>query len=80
LARARDETRKDLWLFGGGTLNGSFLREGLVDELRITIVPRLLGEGIRIFEGAASESRLEAVQFTTWNNGAFQVTYKVDGQ
>jgi diaminohydroxyphosphoribosylaminopyrimidine deaminase/5-amino-6-(5-phosphoribosylamino)uracil reductase len=35
----------ELHVEAGHKLNGSFLREGLVDELLIYLAPRLLGEG-----------------------------------
>jgi len=35
----------------------SFLRLGLVDEIRLSIVPALLGDGFRRFDGSGSEQR-----------------------
>ena len=40
---------KDIWLVGGATILHTFLQENLVDELLITMVPTLLGEGISLF-------------------------------
>lgn len=34
---------------GGGELNGSFVTDGLVDELQLTLEPVILGQGIRLF-------------------------------
>ncbi len=34
-------------LIGGGNLNGQFLKAGLVDEMFITVAPRIFGEGVR---------------------------------
>jgi dihydrofolate reductase len=36
---------------GGASIGQQFLRAGLVDELSIHLVPVLLGDGIRMFEG-----------------------------
>jgi len=40
---------KDIWLAGGGELTREFLKEDLVDELYLGIVPVLVGEGIPLF-------------------------------
>ncbi len=37
---------KDIWLLGGAKLAQSFAQEGIIDEVILTIVPRVLGEGI----------------------------------
>ena len=37
---------KDIWLLGGASLAKSFAEVGLIDELILTIVPNILGEGI----------------------------------
>ena len=42
----REESGKDIWLFGGGELFRSLCAEGLVDTVEVSIVPILLGGGI----------------------------------
>lgn len=39
----------DVWLVGGGQLAAAFLQAGLLDELHIAIIPKVLGEGIPLF-------------------------------
>lgn len=52
LARAREVAGgKDVTVMGGASIGQQFLRAGLVDELSIHLVPVLLGDGIRVFEG-----------------------------
>ena len=36
---------------GGGTLVGSCLRDGLLDELRLHLSPEILGAGTPLFDG-----------------------------
>ena len=38
-------------VIGGADLNRQLLAAGLVDELRVDVVPVLLGDGLRLFEG-----------------------------
>jgi dihydrofolate reductase len=40
-----------VWLVGGAHLARSFLRADAVDELRLTVAPLLLGDGIPLFGG-----------------------------
>ena len=46
-------------VIGGADLNRQLLDAGLVDELRVDVVPVLLGGGLRLFDGVAP-GRLEA--------------------
>ena len=41
---------KWIYLFGGPNVFQQFLNEDLVDEMRITIAPILIGKGIRLFD------------------------------
>jgi dihydrofolate reductase len=60
----RAKEGKDIWLVGGGELVAKFLHEGWIDEMLITIVPVVLGDGIRLFPSAiaGSDWRLEDVE------------------
>ena len=42
---------RKLLVEGGGTLNWSLIKEGIVDEIRLTISPYIFGNGISIFQG-----------------------------
>jgi riboflavin biosynthesis pyrimidine reductase len=42
---------------GGAILCQSFLRLDLVDEIRLAIVPVLLGDGLRLFENSGGAQR-----------------------
>jgi len=39
-----------IWLLGGAEIINHFLKEKLVDEMRIFVMPELLGEGVRLFK------------------------------
>src|SRR6516225_5153152 len=42
----------NIWLVGGAMLCQSFLRLGLVDEIRLAVMPILLGDGLRLFDNS----------------------------
>ncbi|MED3573111.1 dihydrofolate reductase family protein [Cytobacillus praedii] len=46
----KKEDGKNIWIVGGGDLLHTFLKEDLVDELILTIAPKIIGEGIPLFK------------------------------
>jgi dihydrofolate reductase len=44
---------RSIWFVGGGVVSGECLRLGLADEVRYSILPILIGEGIPFFEKLA---------------------------
>lgn len=53
--------KKEAILAGGGNINGQFLKAGLVDEIYITIAPRVFGKGVPVFGGFEIDSKLVLV-------------------
>ena len=77
--RVRSEAGKDIWLVGGGELVRQFLQVHLVDEIGLTIHPRLLGSGIPLFPQPYPETELELVRCEKYSTGLVQVFYRVTG-
>lgn len=63
-ARAAAGTR-NVSIAGGPTTTNAFLALGLIDELRLHVVPFTLGEGIRIFDGVPDLTLAPASSRTT---------------
>ncbi len=56
----REETgKKDIWLFGGGSLFGSLAEAGLVDTVEVAVIPVVLGGGVPLIAEPAPRIRLE---------------------
>ncbi len=68
---------KELLLVGGGTLNGSFLKSGLIDEFFVDMHPLILGDGIKLFEGYDGNLNLEKIDFEDLDKGQILLHYKV---
>jgi dihydrofolate reductase len=54
---------------GGGRFGHSLIRERLADELRLTVHPVALGEGISLFHGLPEPRRFELVSSTVYADG-----------
>lgn len=61
----------------GGQVVSAFLEHELVDEITISILPVLLGEGIPLFKGDARERRLVLEESRAFPKGLVQVRYRV---
>ncbi|HVN17482.1 MAG TPA: dihydrofolate reductase family protein [Dongiaceae bacterium] len=70
---------RNIWLVGGATLCHSFLELGLVDEIRLTIAPVLLGEGLRLFSDSATEKRWNLKNVVGYKNGFVELRYSAAG-
>ena len=66
---------KDLWVVGGGNVASQYLEAGLLDVVRVTIVPVALGDGLPLFADPVAPMRLLAV--TPYGNGMVELTYEV---
>jgi dihydrofolate reductase len=67
---------KNIYLDGGVTIQ-LFLRESLVDEMTITTIPILLGEGLPLFGELEKDIKLELIKSQSFKNGFVQNKYKV---
>lgn len=64
-----------LWLVGGSALIGTFLKRGLIDEYIITLLPVILGQGLRLFSSPVQEQWLSLTGCTQYDRGVLQMRY-----
>jgi dihydrofolate reductase len=65
----------NIWLVGGAMLGQSFLRLGLVDEIRLSIIPVLLGDGLRLFDNSGTEKRWHLKDVVAYKTGVVELLY-----
>jgi len=69
---------KDVVLSGGANIAQQYLGAGLIDEMLIHLVPVLLGDGARLFDGGVAKVGLECTR-AVQAPGVTHLTYRVVG-
>ena len=67
---------RDIVIGGGADVAGQFLDAGLVDELSLHVVPKLLGDGMRLFDSRARRVTLTLARAVAAPD-ALHVVYRV---
>jgi dihydrofolate reductase len=70
-------TFRNIWFVGGGSVCGACLRLRLADEVRYSILPILIGEGISSFEGLQGDTALHLRHVNAYKNGMVELHYDV---
>jgi dihydrofolate reductase len=60
----------------GGHVIRQFMAAELIDDLVVSVIPIVLGDGIRLFAGGEGEHRLELVGHRGWPSGLVQLSYR----
>jgi dihydrofolate reductase len=68
---------RNIWFVGGGSVSGNCLRLGLADEVRYSIMPILIGEGISFFDGLQRDTALHLRDVNAYKNGMVELHYEV---
>src|ERR1700751_2324381 len=72
-------TFRNIWFVGGGVVSGDCLRLGLADEVRYSILPILIGDGIAFFEKLDRDVALHLTEVKTYKSGMVALRYEVRG-
>jgi len=68
---------RSIWFVGGGAVSGECLRLGLADEVRYSILPILIGDGIPFFEKLDRDVALHLAEVKAYVSGTVALTYEV---
>ena len=68
---------KNIFCDGGAETVNRLLKAGLLDELIISFIPVLLGDGIRLFQHGIPEQKLELISSQSYPSGLLQVHYRI---
>ena len=70
-------TYGNIWVGGGGAVAGEFLRLGLADEVRYSVMPVVIGSGIPFFAGLDRDVALHLRAVNAYKSGMVELHYEV---
>ena len=68
---------RNVWLVGGARLVKDFIRLKLADELRLSVLPVILGDGILFFDNLGQEQILHLKDVTAYKTGMVELWYEI---
>ncbi len=68
---------KNVWVVGGALLAKDFIRLKLADELRLSFLPIILGEGLRFLEAIGQEQALHLTDMKAYKSGMVEIRYEI---
>lgn len=66
-----------LWVVGGGNVASQFADEGLLEEVLVTVVPVVLGEGKPLFDRRLPGGPMQLVGTRTFDSGMVELRYEI---
>lgn len=73
--KLRQESGKDIWICGGATVISPLIEKDYIDRFHISVIPVILGNGIRLFEITESTKLLKLIKSQSYN-GITDVIYE----
>jgi dihydrofolate reductase len=68
---------RNLWVVGGGNVASQLADEGLLDEVLVTVVPVVLGEGKPLFDRRLPGGPMQLTGTTTFDSGMVELRYEI---
>ena len=68
---------RSIWFVGGGVVSGECLRLGLADEVRYSILPVLIGDGISFFDRLDKDVKLHLLEVKAYKSGMVALRHEV---
>jgi dihydrofolate reductase len=68
---------KDIFCDGGAEIVNALLKENLIDEFVISIIPILVGSGTKLFNDGRGEQLLDLISVKHFEKGLTQLHYKI---
>jgi dihydrofolate reductase len=68
---------RNVWLVGGALLVKDFIRLKLADQIRLSILPIILGDGLLFFDQIGQEQALHLKDVTAYKSGMVELCYEI---
>jgi dihydrofolate reductase len=66
-----------IWCVGGAEVAAECLRLGLADEVRVSVLPVVIGEGVSFFAGLTRDVALHLLEVKAYTTGIVALRYSV---
>jgi dihydrofolate reductase len=76
ITKLQSKEGKDIFIDGGAEIVNLLLKENLIDEFVISIIPILVGDGTRLFVDGRPELTLKLISTQQFDTGLVQLKYK----
>ncbi len=70
----KEKEGKDIWICGGASIVNQLIKENQIDQYRISIIPTILGNGIKLFYNDNTKINLK-LESSEINNGIIELIY-----
>lgn len=77
VSELKSKPGKNIYCDGGAEIVNELARLQLIDEYIISVIPVLLGGGVRLFKADRPEQKLQLISSKAFEKGLLQVNYKV---
>jgi len=67
----------NVWVVGGAILARDFIRLNLADEIRLSVMPVILGDGTLFFDHIGLEQALHLKDVTAYKSGMVELWYEI---
>ena len=78
--KLKDQSGKDILVYGGADLVSSLVKEGLIDEFNFFINPVMINKGLRIFDKLGERQKLTSLGSTPYDCGVIVNKYQLAGE
>jgi len=78
IERIRHSDGKDIWICGGAAIANQFLALDVIDQFCVSIIPTILGDGVRLFDKYQKDHPLKLVSTRSYN-GIVDLVYERRG-
>jgi len=79
LTELKSKEGKNIYCDGGAEIVNELLKNNLIDEYVISVIPILLGGGIKLFKEGREEQKLELISTKQFDKGLVQLHYRANG-
>ncbi|GAB3647459.1 dihydrofolate reductase family protein [Echinicola sediminis] len=77
IAGLKKKEGKHIYCDVGGEVVFGLLKDKLIDEMVVSVIPYLVGQGVRLFKDGRPEQDIELTKSTSYPSGLVQLWYEV---